>query len=169
MDESFKNLKFFNPTLGTINFKETVSAVVNYLLEKPANFYEIVVGCDSSATESPYFPVALVVRRVGEGGRFFLHKMHYSKKFYNLHERIIQEVYLSCKLALEFKEEFQKTIRKNNLKLNYQLQYIHADISENGDTKNMVKEIIGLIKSNGFEAKIKPESFAASSIADRFT
>jgi len=28
---------------------------------------------------------------------------------------------------------------------------------------------VGLIKSNGFEAKIKPESYAASVVADRYT
>jgi len=33
----------------------------------------------------------------------------------------------------------------------------------------MIKEVVNLIKGNGFEAKIKPESYAASTIADRFT
>jgi len=60
----------------------------------------------------------------------------------------------------------EKTKNKN---YNYQLRYIHADIGENGATKDMIKEVIGLIKGNGFEPKIKPESFAASVVADRYS
>jgi len=42
-------------------------------------------------------------------------------------------------------------------------------VGEQGQTRDMVKEVVGLIKSNGFEPKIKPESFAASVVADRYT
>jgi predicted RNase H-related nuclease YkuK (DUF458 family) len=52
---------------------------------------------------------------------------------------------------------------------NYQFRYIHADIGENGATKDMIKEVIGLIKGNGFEPKIKPEAFVASTVADRYS
>ena len=58
---------------------------------------------------------------------------------------------------------------KSAVPLNYQFQYIHADIGVSGPTKDMIKEVVGLIKSNGFQAKIKPESFAASIVADRFS
>ena len=51
----------------------------------------------------------------------------------------------------------------------YQLRYIHADVGENGATKDMIREVIGLIGGNGFEAKIKPEAFAATCVADRFS
>jgi len=42
-------------------------------------------------------------------------------------------------------------------------------VGGNGATKDMVREVTGLIKGNGFEPKIKPESFAASNVADRFS
>lgn len=169
MEINFQKIKFYNPTVGNLTFEGVVDEVINYFLSSPKSNFEIVVGCDSSSEDYPYFPVVLVVRKIGEGGRFFLYKMYYSKKFYNFHQRILQEVYLSCELALKFREEILKRIKKNNLKINYQFQYIHADVNENGQTRDMVKEVIGLIRSNGFEAKIKPESFAASSIADKFT
>jgi predicted RNase H-related nuclease YkuK (DUF458 family) len=96
-----------------------------------------------------------------------LKKIHYqNKKFYNLKQRILEEVFLSCQLALNLKEVLHEKIRGKNF--NYQLRYIHADIGENGATKDMIKEVIGLIKGNGFEPKIKPESFAASVVADRY-
>ncbi len=168
-----ENLSFYNPNLGDLSFNNVVEEVFNYLGEIPEKKYEIVVGCDSPSEERTFFPVALVVLRKGQGGRFFLTKVKYSeketKKFVNLHQRILQEVYLSCEIALKFKEAFEEKAKTFNESLNYQFEYIHADVGENGKTKDMIKEVVGLIKSNGFEEKIKPESFAASVVADRFT
>ena len=173
MISNYQQLNFFNPTLGNLNFKKVIEEIFKYLAEKPEKSYEIVIGCDSSSDERPAFPVALVILRKGQGGRFFLARIKYGesqkKKFYNFQQRILEEVILSCQLALIFREAIREKIEKSQNPLNYQFQYIHADVGENGQTKDMIKEVVGLIKSNGFEAKIKPEAFAASIVADRFT
>jgi predicted RNase H-related nuclease YkuK (DUF458 family) len=162
------NGKFFNPTKGNLSLEGVVNEILSYISEKPEKFYDVIVGCDSSSGEDPNFPVAIVVLRVGEGGRFFLKKVHYqNRKFYNLKQRILEEVFLSCQLALNLREALKEKIQGK--KYNYQFRYIHADIGENGATKDMVKEVIGLIRGNGFEPKIKPESFAASTVADRYS
>jgi len=170
---SYQKLNFYNPTRGNLNFQQVIEEIFHYMKEKPEKVYEIVVGCDSSSEERPAFPVALVILRKGEGGRFFLTKIKYpneeKRKFYNFHQRVLQEVFLSCELALAFKEAIATRLAKENILLDYQFQYIHADIGVSGPTKDMIKEVVGLIKSNGFEAKIKPEAFAASIVADRFT
>jgi predicted RNase H-related nuclease YkuK (DUF458 family) len=162
------NGKFYNPTKGNLSFQKVVDEIISYISEKPEKFYDVIVGCDSSSGEEPNFPVAIVVLRVGHGGRFFLKKIHYqNRKFYNLKQRILEEVLLSCQLALNLREVLNEKIRGKNF--NYQLRYIHADIGENGATKDMIKEVIGLIKGNGFEPKIKPEAFVASTVADRYS
>lgn len=138
----------------------------------PGRKYEIVVGCDSSSTETPVFPLALVVLRKGEGGRFFLAKLRYTdgeKKFYSWRERILEEVYLSCDFALAFRCALKSKIADCQDNIDYEFEYIHADVSATGQTRDMIREVTGLIKSNGFFPKIKPESFAASVVADRFT
>ena len=167
MSEIF-NGKFYNPTKGNLSFERVVKEIVFYISEKPEKFYDIVVCCDSSSGEEPNFPLAIVVLRRGHGGRFFLKRVHYqNRKFYNLKQRILEEVFLSCQLALTLKEKLNEKLRGKNY--HYQLRYIHADIGENGATKDMIKEVIGLIKGNGFEPKIKPESFAATVVADRYS
>lgn len=168
---SLEKSYFYNPTLERINFKKVIEAIFDYMAEKPDKFYDIVVGCDSSSGEKPAFPVAIVILRVGQGGRFFFKRIQYSKekKFYNIHQRVLQEILISCELSLFLREELKERIEKPGHRFNYQFRYIHADIGENGKTKDMIKEVVGLIKSNGFEAKVKPESFAASIVADRFT
>ena len=143
---------------------------MGYIAEKPEKFYDVIVGCDSSSGEEPHFPLALVILRKGEGGRFFLKKISYkNRKFYNWKMRILEEVMLSCESALFLRENFEKKIKSFPNNFNYQFRYIHADIGENGATKDMIKEVVGLIRGNGFEPQIKPESFVASTVADRFS
>lgn len=143
--------------------------LTRYMEEKPERFYDIIVGCDSSSGETPHFPVALVILRKGEGGRFFLKKVKYqNKKFYNMQQRILEEVILSCEMALFLREKFEEKLKSLGKNLNYEFRYIHADVGQNGQTKDMIKEVVGLIRGNGFEAKIKPEAYAASVVADRY-
>ncbi len=165
---------FYNPSKGNLRLEQVGQEILIYMQEKPEKFYDIIVGCDSSSEENPQFPVAIVILRKGEGGRFFLKKINYKnnpeKKFYNRRQRILEEVLLSCELALYLRELLDKEIKnKKGEKLNYEFRYIHADIGENGITKDMIREVTGLIKGNGFEPKIKPESFVASVVADRYT
>ncbi len=157
---------FYNPSKGNMYIDEVLEELFLYVREKPDKFYDIIVGCDSSSNEEPHFPVVLVILRKGEGGRFFIKKVAYNnRKFYNYQQRILEEVCLSCKLALSIRKDVEKKLSLYN----YQFRYIHADIGENGQTKSMIREVVGLIQGNGFEPKIKPESFVASKVADRFT
>jgi len=173
MENEIQSGNFFSPSKGNMEFKEVIKDIYGYISAQPEFFYDIIVGCDSPSSDKPFFPIAVVVLRTGAGGRFFLKKMHYPdsylKRFMNVptnwKQRILQEVYLSCELALTLRESLEKELKMTN----YQFQYIHADVGEQGKTKEMVKEVTGLIKANGFEPKIKPFSFAASVVADRYT
>lgn len=168
---------YFSPSKGDLTFEKMLEEIFAYMKESPENAYEVVVGTDSPSSDKPFFPIAIVVLRTGFGGRFFLKKMHYPesalKRFANVPTnwkmRILQEVYLSCELALSLREALENKTKELNYNFNYQFEYIHADVGERGKTKEMVKEVVGLIKSNGFEAKIKPFSFAATVVADRYT
>lgn len=168
--EKILNGYFYNPTKGDLKVDQVIDETLNYIAEKPEKFYDIIVGCDSSSGEEPHFPLAMVILRKGEGGRFFLKKISYkNRKFYNWKARILEEVMLSCESALFLRENFEKKIKSSPNNFNYQFRYIHADIGENGATKDMIKEVVGLVRGNGFEPQIKPESFVASTVADRFS
>lgn len=161
---------FYSPTKGNLSSSQVIGEILSYIKERPEMFYDIIVGCDSSSGLEPNFPVAVAILRKGEGGRFFLKKVKYTsnfnKRFVNWRNRILHEVLLSCDLALVLREEIEKKIDKS---FNYQFEYIHADIGENGGTKDMVKELTGLIKANGFEPIIKPYSCIASVVAHRYS
>jgi predicted RNase H-related nuclease YkuK (DUF458 family) len=164
---NFLEGNFYNPTRGNLKINQVVEETLSYMGGKPEKFYDIIVGCDSSSGDEPHFPVAVVILRKGEGGRFFLKRIRYkNRKFYNWKTRILEEVLLSCELALFLRENVEKKLKDNSF--NYQFRYIHADVGENGQTKDMIKEVTGLIRGNGFEPKIKPEAYVASTVADRY-
>ena len=56
----------------------------------------------------------------------------------------------------------------NGKVLKYNLE-IHVDIGEHGDTRDMIKEVVGMVTGNGFVAKTKPQAYAASYVADKHT
>ena len=69
---------------------------------------------------------------------------------------------------MHLKERLVKEIANLPFNPSWQFRYIHADVGHNGDTREMIKEVVGLIRGNGFEPKIKPESFVASGVADKY-
>lgn len=162
---------FFSPSKGNLKFNQVIEEIFSYIAEQPEKFYELIVGCDSSSLEEPHFPLAIVIWRKGGGGRFFLKNVFFEgRKFFSWKQRILQETLLSCELALNLKEVLDARIGRDQANgLKYEFKYIHADVGENGLTRDMIKEVVGLIHGNGFEAKIKPDSFAASNIADRYS
>ena len=172
MIKNFSQGYFYSPSQHQILFSHIVEELILYMQDAPGSSYEIVVGCDSSSKQNPDFCVVIAILRIGKGGRFFVKKIDYSKikekKFYNWKQRILEEVFLSCELAIILREELLKKIKTLKYTFNYQFEYIHTDIGKNGETKYMIQEIIKYIQSNNFKAKIKPEAYTASTIADRY-
>lgn len=155
---------FISPTEGKMRFNNVVKTLINFITSEPDNVYKIIVGTDSEGKERPNFVSTIVLLRVGNGGRYFWKKIRTPKK-YTLRMRIYEETMFSLRLAIKLRESLEKTLDKINLEKHKDLE-IHTDIGQMGDTKEMIKEIVGMVRGNGFLVKIKPDSFAATSIAD---
>lgn len=154
---------FFNSSLGVrLPSGEVVKELIRFMKEDPKRHYKIIIGTDSllAADKSADFVTAVVVHRVGNGGRYFWRRIEL-EKFYTLRDRIIREVLLSLEVAKDVLEEL-KTQEAPHFDFE-----IHADIGENGETKVMIQEVVGMIRAHNYEARTKPMSYAASSVADR--
>jgi len=46
---------------------------------------------------------------------------------------------------------------------------IHIDVGTQGETKELIREIVGMVTGSGYQAAIKPDSFGASKVADKYT
>ena len=67
---------------------------------------------------------------------------------------------------LDIAEKIVPIIREKISPAKYDLE-IHIDVGALGPTRSMIKEVVGMVNGNGFVAKTKPESWAASSVADK--
>ena len=155
---------FISPTYGKMSFNQVVNNLADFILKKPDETYRLIVGTDSEGKEQPNFVCAIVLHRKGKGGRYFWKKIKSEKK-HTLRTRIYEETMISLEMAIKLRKSLEKKLSKIKPE-NYKDLEIHTDIGQYGETKEMIKEIVGMIRGNGFKVKIKPESFAATSIAD---
>ena len=44
---------FYNPTRGKLKLNQVVDEILDYIGSKTDNFYDIIIGCDSSSGASP--------------------------------------------------------------------------------------------------------------------
>lgn len=154
---------FFNSSLGMrLTAEEVVKEVVAYMRADATRRYKVTIGTDSLLlnTKNADFVTAIVVHRVGNGGRYFWRRFELGK-FHTLRDRIIREVLISLDVAKEVLTELKKSDLPE-----FEFE-IHADIGENGPTNAVIQEVMGMIRAHNFEPKMKPESYAASNVADR--
>ncbi len=157
---------FISPSRGKRDFFQVVGDVVDFVAEDDQSKYSIVVGTDSGLHNGKNglaeFVSVVTVHRVGKHGRYFWKKIPAIMTF-NRRDRILKEANFSLELAQRVVAELRNKLDR----VPYVFE-IHVDIGENGPTKEMIQEIVGMIRGNGFEAKIKPDAYAANKVADRY-
>jgi len=155
---------FQSPTFGEVELPRVRAHIVDFLAKDPRAAHQIVVGTDSQSHNGSGvgFVTAIVVHRVGYGGIYFWKRI-VNKKPYVLRQRMYEEAVMSLSTA----EEVVNLLRDDGV-TKYDIE-IHVDIGTVGPTREMTAEIMGMIRGSGFPVKMKPESFAASKVADRYT
>lgn len=153
----------FNSSFGLkLTPEQIVKAIADFIAADPRREYKIIVGSDSEkrAGDKADFVTAIVVHRVGNGGRYFWRHLE-ARNIHTLRDRMWQEVLFSLEVSKEL------TLLLKNAGLENCAFEVHVDVGENGATRSMIQELVGAVRANNFEAKTKPESFAASKVADR--
>jgi hypothetical protein len=154
-------MEFISPTKGKLSFDEVFDEILSYASRYPEDNYRLIIGTDSQIREETCFVTALIVHREGKGGRFF-----YTRKWeeytHSLRQRIFYEASLSLNVASLFTEKLAESGHELNME-------IHLDVGNNGATKTLVKEVVGMVNGSGYLCRIKPDSYGASSVADRYT
>lgn len=118
----------------------------------------IYLGCDSqNVKKKTVFGLSIVVHISGSKGAKCFVKIANCKRIVSLRQRLMKEVEVSIAGAFEIID----SIGDRHFE-------IHLDINGNPDHKSNIvcKEAIGYVTGQGFDCKIKPDAFAASSVAD---
>jgi len=153
-------MDFFSPTHGKLGFDEMFRRLVGFVEEEPDLQYHLIIGTDSLLAEDTTFVTAIVVHRVGHGGRYFYRKMR-NRKMESLRQRILFETSLSLETASRLAGELA---RNGHSKLPVE---IHLDVGERGETRTIIREVVGMVTGSGFAAVTKPDAYGASKVADK--
>jgi len=156
---------FLSPTRGRLSFEEVFADIIEFVSCDPLLRHKLIIGTDSQFREEngSCFVTAIIVHREGKGGRYYYQKYYDSTYGANLKQRLFFEASQSLSLAGRLAE---KLAENGYADLNVE---IHLDVGEIGSSREIVKDLVGMIIGSGFEAQIKPNSFGASSVADRYT
>ncbi|MCX7778961.1 MAG: ribonuclease H-like YkuK family protein [Patescibacteria group bacterium] len=153
---------YFNPTIGQLTLDQVAKEIIKFIEENLNKKYHIIIGSDSEGQGEIELVNAIVVHRLGQGGRYFWRKI-YGERVKTLRQKIYEEVNLSLTTALTILKlfrEYKKTLARCEVE-------IHVDIGEGGETKEMIKEIVSMIRGYGLTVKTKPEAYGATKVADR--
>jgi len=171
--DDLNSLEFFSHTHGKTDVGKMINIIKDFIDEKSSDNYKLVIGTDShekkriddkdNPTREIALVTAVVLHRRGFGGKYFWLKQK-PKQIHSLREKIKEETNASLLFALSFLPELEKTLNGQSPKLE-----IHLDVGTKGETREMIGEVVGMITGNGFEAKTKPDSYAASKVADKHT
>lgn len=165
MDDSFFN----SPTKGRLSLEGVVKEITGFVAEDRNAFYKLIIGSDSqerrtNGVKTVDFVTAVVVHRLGKGGKYFWQKKQ-NNKIATLRDKIYQETLYSLQTARLLVPQLKDALTGL---APYNLE-IHIDVGEVGPTREMIKEVVGMVTGSGFVAKTKPEAYGAYVVADKHT
>jgi len=153
---------FVSPTKGIMNWDEMLTDILENIVRASEYQFKIIIGTDSQVSKETCFVTAVVIHRVGKGARYYYRKRSH-RKIKSLRQRIFYEAALSLEVASHLTLLLAE---KGYEDLDME---IHLDVGHKGQTKDMIQELVGMVVGNGFDAKIKPDSYGASKVADKHT
>jgi len=156
------NIIFISPTFGHISFNDVLTQIITYMNEDLKSEYNIVVGTDSQNTNKTKMVLVICILRKGKGGKYFYYVENIAKV-----KDIRTKIYHETKVSLDCAKEINEYLYMNT-EINYTFS-IHADIGKNGESSKLINEIVGWVEAEGFHCDIKPNSYVASTIADRIS
>jgi len=132
--------------------------------ESPADS-SIYIGTDSkvfsSKGEAMVAFVTVIILHYGSSKGAKIFKSHRTDRYYGqIRQRLMTEVTDAIEAGLAIADDIEDRAFEIHLDINRDTRYKSSDL---------VKEATGYVLGTlGFEPKLKPDSFAASSVADRF-
>ncbi len=159
---------FYSPSKGSLTVRKMLKEISDFVGEDPHSFYSLVIGTDSQIKNingkgECDFVTAIVIHRKGKGARYFWKKDKVHKA-----PVLRDKIYSETTRSLETAHELVPSLRRMVSPAKYDLE-IHIDVGSLGKTREMIREVVGMVNGNGFVAKTKPESWGASSVADKHT
>lgn len=148
-----------SPTHGKVSNDKMLELIIDYINMHPLSKSTIAIGTDSQ--ENANVVVVIAVYKQGIGGIFFYEKSD-APVFKSLRTKIYYETQKSLELASSLIQSL------STYGIDKEIE-IHTDIGHYGKTKELINEIAGWVRAEGYTCITKPNSYVASSIADKLS
>ncbi|WCN37610.1 ribonuclease H-like YkuK family protein [Aneurinibacillus uraniidurans] len=168
------NGSFYNLSEQFSAFEDVFERILWFAEQDPTAQYALAIGTDSHTYRAyTKFTTAILIHRHGRGAWGCLRDYILQRPIKSLREKISLETGLSEEIAYALTSDKLERLydllvphvdKGADLKLT-----IHLDIGMKGASKELIKEMVGRVQAMGIEAKIKPDSYVASSYANRYT
>ena len=156
-------------TYGDVTMSEVANIIANRVQNSTTDGYSLMIGTDSQNFDKTKVVVVIALYEIHHGGIFFYDVTHVNR-LDAIGPKLQYETQLSLQYAQELIAEFEKLFDKTGFDYTEHMDFaIHVDAGTNGPSKQVIPEIVGWITAMGYKAIIKPESYAASSIANKIT
>ena len=162
---------FYTGSNGPIGFENIPDAINQYYQKNKdlTSDISIIIGTDSQNFSDTKVVSVICVIAAGHGGIFF-YRITREPIIKDIRRKLHVETNHSLNLAADLVDILETDKKYEELFLNCPIS-IHVDAgnSEKGKTRALIPELVGWIKACGYTACIKPESYAASSVADKIS
>ena len=157
-----------SPTHGQVSMKDIVRIICEKTQDE-SHKYNVVIGTDSQNLDRTKVVVVIALHDVGHGGIFFYDIFHV-ERINSVGQKLIYETQVSLEYANNFIQALTAYCEQNHVEYSDHFSFsIHVDAGLNGPSKEVISTIVGWIHSCGYDAVIKPDSFAACSVANKFS
>lgn len=167
------DFSFQNTTEKSLSLEAVFQRVQRFISQDPHGEFRFMIGTDSHVyRKHTTFVTGIVIQRMGKGVWACYRKQKESGQM-ELREKITKETELTQSVAAYFDEEKEKQLL--DIISPYPgaslIKECHLDIGlgKKNKTSIFVDEMMKVIESVGYEAKIKPYSFVASHYANYYT
>jgi predicted RNase H-related nuclease YkuK (DUF458 family) len=153
-----------------MSFDTVVEMIQKFIAQNPNQKYRLAVGTDSQVRgEYTCFATGIHIHRLGQGAWCCVHKETEKKRYNNLREKISKETIITYEMLSMLGDQLLESLcRYTESYKNFDCKIeAHIDIGTKGETRKLIREMVGYFEGSGIDAKIKPDSFVASSYADR--
>ena len=162
---------FKSQTYGDLSLEEVCNKLLEFYekYKSTTDSIEIAIGSDSHNSHETKMVTVIVIYAEGKGGISF----NYVEELPFIHsvrEKLEQETGRSLITATSLIDILENNDKYSSLYSNCPIS-IHVDAgnSQRGKTKDFIKFVTGWVTATGFNCIIKPDSYAASSVADKIS
>jgi len=147
-----------------MSFNDVLTNIERFIKASPDNRYRLAVGTDSQVKGGyTCFATGIHIHRIGQGAWCCVEK--------RMKEKISMETLLTYDVVFRLNEHLIYMLcelTENYKNFEFRLE-AHIDVGTKGETRKLIREMVGYFEGIGIDAKIKPDSFVASNYANRYS